>query len=92
MEGREEEEAQEALDAKGVKLRFKRLHRYLGGFYGGRDNMEEWLLTKVVEWAETIETLGVFAVRYPQTAYSGLAMSLQAECKYLMWTILGVGD
>ena len=32
MEGREEEEAQEALDAEGIKVRFKRLHRYLGGF------------------------------------------------------------
>ena len=54
--------------------------------------MEAWLLPKAAEWVETIETLGRFAIRYPQTAYAGLAMSLQAECKYLMWTVPGVGD
>ena len=41
--------------------------------------MEEWLLHKVAEWVETIDTLGILAVRYPQTAYAGLAISLQAE-------------
>ena len=38
-----------------------------------------WLLPKVADWAEKIETLGRFVVRYPQTAYDGLAMSLQVE-------------
>ena len=60
-------------------MRFKRGQRYLGGFCGGREDMEEWLLHKVAEWAETIDTLGILAVRYPQTAYAGLAISLQAE-------------
>ena len=49
VEGTEEEEAQEALDAEGIKVRFKRGQRYLGGFCGGRENMEEWLLNKVTE-------------------------------------------
>ena len=44
------------------------------------------------EWAETIETLGKFSVKYPQTAYSGLVVSLQAEWQYLMRTVPGVGE
>ena len=53
---------------------FKRSQRYLGGFCGGQEDMEEWLLPKVTEWAETIDTLRMLAVRYPQTVYAGLAM------------------
>ena len=34
----------------------------------------------------------MFDVRYLQTAYAVLAMSLQAEYKYLMQTVPGVGD
>ena len=60
-------------------MRLKRGQRNLGGFCSGHEETEEWLLTKVMEWAEQIETLGRFSVRYPQTVYSGLAMSLQAE-------------
>ena len=54
--------------------------------------MEAWLLSKVAEWVETIEILGRFAIRYPQTAYAGLAMSLHSEWKYLVWIIPGVGE
>ena len=54
--------------------------------------MEAWLLSKVAEWVETIENLGRFAIRYPQTAYAGLAMSLHSEWKYLVWIIPGVGE
>ena len=41
--------------------------------------MEQWVLPKVQDWVETIETLGRFAVRYPYTAYVRLAMLIQAE-------------
>ena len=41
-------------DAKGVKVRFIRGQIYLGGFYGGREEMEAWLLSKIAKWAETI--------------------------------------
>ena len=41
-------------DAKGVKVRFIRGQRYLGGFYRGREEMEAWLLSKIAKWAETI--------------------------------------
>ena len=51
--------------------------------------MEAWLLPNVADRAETIETLGRFDIRYPQTAYAGLAMSLQAERKHLMRTVPG---
>ena len=35
-EGREEEESREAFDAEGVKVRFRRGQRNLGGFCGGQ--------------------------------------------------------
>ena len=35
---------------------------------------------------------GRFSVRYSQTAYEGLAMSLQEEWQYLLWTVPGVGE
>ena len=41
--------------------------------------MQEWLLPKVTEWAETIKTLGRFSVRYLHTAYTVFLMSLQVE-------------
>ena len=52
--------------------------------------MKEWILPKVQEWEETIDTLGRFSASYLQTAYSGLAMSLQLKFQYLMRTVLGV--
>ena len=60
-------------------MRFKSSQGYLGGLCGGREEMEEWLLPKVTKWADMINTLGMFAVRYPQRVYVGIAMSLQAE-------------
>ena len=54
--------------------------------------MEQWILPKVQEWEETIETLGKFSVRYTQTAYVGLAILLQAEYQFLMQTILRVRE
>ena len=39
--------------------------------------MVEWVWPKVAEWAEAAKTLGRYAMRYLQVAYSGLAMSLQ---------------
>ena len=79
MKGKEEEEAQEYFEAKGLKLRFTRGHQYLGGLCGEQEEMEKWIRLKVQEWAETIDILGRFAVRYLQTVYTGVAMLLQAE-------------
>ena len=68
VEGREEVEAREAFDVEGLKVCCKRGQRYLSGFCGGREEMEEWLLPKVAKWEDIIETLSRFAVRYQQTA------------------------
>ena len=46
-------------------MRFTRGQRYLGGFCGGREDMEQWILTKLKEWTETIDNFRRLAVRYP---------------------------
>ena len=76
---KEEEEAREYFEAEGLKVQVTRGHQYLGGFCGGQGKMDQWIRHKVHYWAETIYNLRRFAVRYPQTAYIGLAMLIQAE-------------
>ena len=92
MKGKEEEEAQEYFEAKGLKVRFTRGHKHLGGFCSGREEINKCILPKVKEWKETIEILGRFTVRYTQTAYAEVAMSLKAEWKYFMRTVPGAGE
>ena len=60
-------------------MRFNIGQRYMVGLCGGQEEMEKWIRLKVQEWAETIDILGRFAVRYLQTVYTGVAMLLQAE-------------
>ena len=54
--------------------------------------MEQWISPNFQEWTETIETLGRFAVRYPQMDYAGIVMLLQVDWQYIMWTAPGVGE
>jgi hypothetical protein len=58
-------------------------HRYVGGFIGTNEAREAWLQPKVRQWADGVETLARVARRFPQTAYAGLAKSLQSEWQYL---------
>ena len=70
-------------------MRFTRGQRYLGGFCGRLEEIEQWSCPKVKELSEIIDTLGKFAVRYMHISYVRLAMLLQAEWQYLMRTVLG---
>jgi hypothetical protein len=67
-------------------------HRYLGGFLGSTETQEEWLQEKVETWAAGVQALARVARRFPQTAYAGLAKSLQCEWQYLQRVIPDVGD
>ena len=46
-EEKEEEEARAYFEAEGLKVRFTRGHQYLGGFCGGREEMDQWIHPKV---------------------------------------------
>jgi len=65
--------------------------RYLGGFVGSDATRSEWLGTQVAAWSASVGDLARVATRYPQTAYAGLAMSLQAEWRYLQKVVAGCG-
>ena len=46
-EGKEKEEVKSDFDAKGIKVRFTRGQKYLGGFCGRQEEMEQWIRPKV---------------------------------------------
>ena len=74
----------------GLGLKHSQGERYLGGFIGSEGALKEWVLPKVEGWVHGVQTLARFAKRYPQSAYAGLAMSLQSEWQYLQRVTPGV--
>ena len=66
--------------------------RYVGGFIGSPEAQQEWLDPKIQQWVHGVETLAKVARRFPQTAYAGLAKSLQQEWQYLQRVTEGVAD
>jgi hypothetical protein len=73
-----------ALDAL-AEFQFQRSdgHRYVGGFVGSGAAEAAWVDPQVEQWVDGVTALAIVARRYPQTAYAGLARSLQAEWQYL---------
>ncbi|MEM7495956.1 MAG: hypothetical protein AAF471_07510, partial [Myxococcota bacterium] len=57
--------------------------RYLGGFIGKKERMEEWLTPQVDHWSRGVTTLAKVARRFPQTAYAGLTRSFQNEWAFV---------
>jgi hypothetical protein len=51
--------------------------RYVGGFLGTEAALSEWLEPQVAQWVWGVKSLAKVARQYPQTAYTGLAKSLQ---------------
>jgi hypothetical protein len=62
---------------------------YVGGFVGSEAMLEHWLDTKVKKWVAGVEILARIALRFPQTAYAGLASSLQAKWQYICRVVPG---
>ena len=67
-------------------------HRYVGGFIGADSARDVWLAEKIQGWVFGVHELAKVAKRYPQTAYAGMAFSLQAEWQYLQRVTEGVGE
>ena len=63
----------------------------IGGFVGSAQQREVWIRKKVDDWADGVKVLAGIAKRYPQTAYAGLTMCLQAEWQYVCRTTSGIG-
>ena len=86
----DESGAKAAFLSHGHRVEFTQGHRYLGGFIGGEPEKEEWVRAKVEKWADGVKILSSIAKRYPQTAYAGLTIWLQAEWQYVARTVPGI--
>jgi len=65
--------------------------RYVGGFMGTEAAREAWLAPQIATWVNGIRQLSKVAARYPQTAFAGLARSLQSEWQYVQRISPGTG-
>ena len=86
----DEDEARAAIDAAGLDIQFSRGQRYVGGFIGTEDTRQEWLKPMIQQWVDGVKTLAAVASRFPQTAYAGMASSLQAEWQYVCRVVPGI--
>jgi hypothetical protein len=66
-------------------------HRYVGGFLGTDAALDQWLAPQIQKWVQGVESLAKVARRHPQTAYAGLAKSLQQEWQYLQRVVPDCG-
>jgi hypothetical protein len=71
---------------------FRTGSRYVGGFVGDDEAKQAWLEPQIQQWVDGVEKLAKVARRFPQTAYAGLAKSLQMEWTYLQRVMPGLED
>ena len=88
----DKEAAKKEFEQACLNLNYVDSGRYLGAYWGPREELEYWMQPKVEAWAHGVCTLSKIANWYPQFAYTGLGMSLQLEWQYLQSTIPGVGS
>ncbi len=79
-----------------ARLRFpafkvKTGNRYLGGFIGEEEALNEWLGEKTKFWTEAVTDLTSVTQAFPQAAYSGLQKSLQQEWQFVQRVTKGIG-
>ena len=66
---------------EGLDLKFVSGSRQLGVYLGPQEELAAWVKPQVEEWAHGVRVLGKISRRHPQSAYSGLGISLQLEWK-----------
>jgi hypothetical protein len=81
------EEARLRLSA----FRVKTGNRYLGGFIGEEEALNEWLGEKTKFWTEAVTDLTSVMQAFPQAAYSGLQNILQQEWQFVQRVTKGIG-
>jgi hypothetical protein len=88
---RPEEQAQARQSLSEFDFTFVDGHRYVGGFIGTRAARDAWLESQLDTWLHGVAKLSQVALRFPQTAYAGLAKSLQSEWQYLQRVLPNAG-
>ena len=76
---KQEEAANQEFAVEGLTLNFGSVSRYLGAYLCPQAELEAWVKPQVEAWAHGVRILAKIAQRHPQSAYSGLGMSLQLE-------------
>ena len=67
-------------------------NRHVGGFLGHTSSRSEWMNPQIVTWTRAVQSLAKIARRHPQTAFAGLAFSLQSEWQHLQRVTSGAKD
>jgi len=67
-------------------------HRYLGGFIGEKEALQEWIEELTKNWSQAVADLASVAKAYPQTTYAGLQKSLQQEWQFVQRVVENIGD
>ena len=87
----DEENARAAFQALDLSVKYCRGHRYVGGYVGSTAMRDRWITPQVDKWVGAVKVLAKVAARYPQSAYVGFTMSLQAEWQYLCRCVPVIG-
>ena len=66
--------------------------RFLGGFVGSEEGVQDFVFNKVSFWIEAGKRLADAAVSYPQSAYSAFTKSLSMEWMYLQRVVSGLEE
>ena len=61
-------------------------------FIGNQELESTWLVENFGCWADYVDTFAGVAHRHPQTAYSGLKLSLQQDLDFIHRFTPGVGE
>ena len=88
----EKEAAKREFEREGLNLKNIDGSCYLEEYLSPREELEEWVRTKVEAWYHGICILAKIAKWYPQSVYDSLGMLLQIEWQYLQRTVPGVGS
>jgi len=72
-------------------FQYKDGYRHVGGLIGTPEAKTKWLQPQIQQWIKGIKCLANVAPRFLQTAYAGLAKSLQLEWQYLQRVVPDVG-
>ena len=68
----------------------RRGHRYVDGHVSSRAMLSRFVELEVDNWVHAVEAMVRITVKYPESAYPGLTMSLQAECHHLSCAVPGI--
>jgi len=81
------EEANLLFSKKSIKIVTG--SKYVGGYVGSEQDLDEWLSEKVMKWVKSVNCLASAAEQFPHSAHTVLTKSLQHEWGYIQRIIAG---